>query len=121
MCRQEVHLKYSVGWDLIGGDVKGLNWKEIVSSPCPVSSLTKTLMCITRDRVSKRTIGVRTGDKPWFDDRCVLAHRVKPRVYRVWSSSTMQTDWEEYGMNRRHGQFVYVDAERVFTERSKSL
>ena len=28
-------------------------------------------------------IVVRTGDRPWFDDQCVLAQRVGQRAYRV--------------------------------------
>ena len=33
----------------------------------------------------------------------------------------MQTDGEEYTVVRSHAQLVYVDAERAFTELSKSL
>ena len=32
-------------------------------------------MRVIRDSVPKRTIVVRTGGKPWLDDRYVLAHR----------------------------------------------
>ena len=53
---------------------------------------------------------VRTGDKPWFDDRCVLAHRAKKRAYRPWSRSRKQADWEEYSVASRHVQLVYEDA-----------
>ena len=35
---------------------------------------------------------VRMGDKPWFDDRSVLAHCAMQRAYRVWSSSRTQAD-----------------------------
>ena len=27
---------------------------------------------------------IRTGEKPWFDDQCVMASRTKQREYRVW-------------------------------------
>ena len=40
---------------------------------------------------------VRTGDKPWFGDWCVLAHYAKGRAYRVWSRNGMQADWKEIG------------------------
>ena len=59
---------------------------------------------------------VRTRDKPWFANRCFLAHRAKQRAYRVWSRSRMK-----YTVARRRGQLVYEDAERAFTKRSKSL
>ena len=45
---------------------------------------------------------VKTDDKPWFDDRCVLVHCAKQRAYRVWSRSRTQADWEEYMVARRH-------------------
>ena len=64
---------------------------------------------------------VRTGDKPWFDDQCVLAHRAKQRTYRVWSSSYTQADWEEYRVARRQAQHVYVADERAFNEPNKTL
>ena len=59
---------------------------------------------------------VRTGNKPCFDDRCVLAHHAKQKAYRVWSRSRMQADWEEHSVTRRRAQKVYANAERAFTE-----
>ena len=64
---------------------------------------------------------VRTGDKPWFEDRCALAHRAKQRAYRLWSRSKMQAIWEEYRVARHHAHLVSEDAKRAFTEWSKSL
>ena len=78
-------------------------------------------MRVIQDRVDKRTIVVRTDDKRWFDDRRVLTHRVKQRAYRVWNRSKTQADWEEKRVACRQAQLVYVDAERKFTEWSKSL
>ena len=69
MCKQEVHLKNPVDWKLVKRDVTGLNLNEIIRSSCLVSSLNEELMRVIRNRVSKRTIVVRTMDKPWFDDR----------------------------------------------------
>ena len=69
----------------------------------------------------KRTIVVRTRDKPWYDDRCALARRAKQRVYKVWSRSRSQADWEEYRVARGRTQLVYRDIERPFTDRSKLL
>ena len=101
--------------------MKGPNWNRIIRSPCPASSLNEALLRVIKDRVSKWTIVVKTGDKPWFDDRCVLAHGTKPRAYRVWSRSRFQADWEEYTVARRRVQLVYGHAERAFTEQNKSL
>ena len=78
-------------------------------------------MRVIRDRVSKLTIVVTIRDKPWFNDWCVLAHSAQQREYEVWSRSRTQTDWGEYRMARGRAQLVYEDAERAFTERSKSL
>ena len=55
-----------------------------LESYCPISSLNEELLLVIKDRVPKRTILATTGNKPWFDDRCVLAHRAKQRAYRVW-------------------------------------
>ena len=101
---------YVSGYDIIRlvnwvrGDVKGLNWIEIIRSPWPVLSLSEALLRVISNRVAKRTIVVKTGDKPWFDDWC-LAHRAKQRAYRVWSRSRTQADWEEYKVARRHSSF----------------
>ena len=48
VCRQEVHLKNSVDWELVRGDVKSLNRNEIIRSLCPVSSLNEALLRIIR-------------------------------------------------------------------------
>ena len=47
--------------------MKGLNWNEIIN---------EALLCIIRNRISKRMIVIRTGYKPWLDDE-YLAHRAK--------------------------------------------
>ena len=90
-------------------------------SSCPVSSLSEALLRVIRDRVPKRTIVVRARDKPWFDGQCALAHCEKQRAYKVCSRSRTQADWEEHRVMLRRAQLVYGDAERSFTERSKSL
>ena len=68
VCRQEIHLKNSADWELVRENVKSLNWKGIIRSPCLVSSLNQILWRVIGNRVPKRTIVVRRGDKPWFDD-----------------------------------------------------
>ena len=104
---------------LVREDVNGLNWNEIIRSPCPVSLLSEALLRVIRDRVPKRMIVVRTGDKLRFDYRFILAHRAKQRACRVWSRSRTQAAWKEYRGARHHAPLVYEDAERAFTERSK--
>ena len=72
--------------------MKGLNWNGIIKSPCPVSLFNDALLRVIRDRVPKRTIVVRTGGKPWFDDRYALAHCAKQRAYEVWSGRKSSVD-----------------------------
>ena len=48
---------------------------------CSESLLNEALLPAISDRAPKRMMVVRKGDKPWFDDRCVLVHRAKQRVY----------------------------------------
>ena len=94
--------------------MKGLNWNEIIRSLCPVSSLNEELLRFISDRVPKQMIVIRTGDEPWFDDRYVLAHRVKQRAYRVLSRSRKRADWEAYRVahrQHRHIQHMYAEAE----------
>ena len=117
MCRQEVYLKNSVDWNLVRGYVKSLNWNEIIRFPFP--ALSEALLCAIRDRVPKRTVMVRTRDKPWFVDRYVFARRAKHRAYRVWSRSRMQANWEEYRVACCYAQRLYVKAERPFNERAQ--
>ena len=54
---------------------------------------------------------VRTGNKPWLNFQCVLAHRAKQRAYRVWSRNRMQAGWEGYRLACQHAQYVYVELE----------
>ena len=56
--------------------MKGLYWNGFIR---PLARYL-CLLCVIRDRVPKRTIGVRTGD---LNDRCALARRAKQRAYRV--------------------------------------
>ena len=46
------------------GHVKGLNQNGIIGFPFPVSSLNEALLRVIGDRVSKRAVVVRMGDKP---------------------------------------------------------
>ena len=85
LCMQEVYLKNSVDWRLVRRDGKGLNWNMFIRSSCPTSPLFEALLSVIRDRISKLTVAVRTSDKLWFDDLCVLTHRAQQKVYRVWS------------------------------------
>ena len=62
LCRQKVYLKNSVDWELLRGDVKGLNWNNIIRSPWPTSTSNKALLCVIRNRVPKRMIMGRTAD-----------------------------------------------------------
>ena len=95
-------------WELVRGDAKGLNGNEIIRPLCPISILNEELLLFVRKRVPLRTIVVRTGNKPWFDEQCVLAHREKQGAYRMWSRSKMQVNWEKYRETRRHAHHVYV-------------
>ena len=72
VCRLDDYLKNTVDWEQVREDMKGLNWNETIRSPCPVSLLNEALLRVIKNRVPKRTIVVRKGNKPWFDDRCVL-------------------------------------------------
>ena len=100
--------------------MKGVNWNEIIMFRCSVSSPNEALLHVIRNRVPKRTLAVITGDKPWFDDRCVLAHRAEQRACRVWSRTRTQADWEWHRVARRYVQHAYVEAERAFIEWSRA-
>ena len=71
---QEVYLKNYVDWELVRGFVNDLNWNGIIklgiiAKGSPVAWF--------RDKVPKRTSVIKKDDKPWFDDRYVLTHRMK--------------------------------------------
>ena len=57
---------------------KKIDW---VRFPCPVSTLNDALLCSIHKKVPKLSIVARTQDKPWFDDRCVLAFCAKQMEY----------------------------------------
>ena len=77
------------------------------------------MLRVVHNRVPKPTIELRTGNKPWFDDQCVLTHREKQRAYFGWSR--IQADWEGYMVARRQAQHVFVEAEQALNERSRVL
>ena len=77
---QEVHLK---NCELVRGDVTGLNWNGISRTSCPVSPLNEAFLRAIKDTIFKRTIVVRTRDKPLFEDRCIFACRAKQRASRT--------------------------------------
>ena len=58
VCRQKVYLKHSVDWEQVKGDVKGLNWNNIIRSLCPVSNINEALLRVIRNRVPNRAIVV---------------------------------------------------------------
>ena len=62
------------------------------------------MLRVISNRVPKLTTAVRSGDKPCFKDRYVLAHRAKQSAYSVSSSSKTQIDWKEYRGTRRYAQ-----------------
>ena len=94
----------------------GLNWNGISRSFWPASSLNEALLRNIRNRVPKRTIVVRTGNKSWFDNRRVLAHRAKQRTYKAWRRSRTQIDWEENLVASHHAQHVSVETKQAFNE-----
>ena len=56
--RQEVYHKNSVNSELVRENVTGLNWREIIRSLCPVSSLNKILLSSSlRDDADKANLG----------------------------------------------------------------
>ena len=52
----QIYLKNLVDWELVRGDVKGLNCYEIIRALCPVSSLNEVLLRVIRIRVPNRMI-----------------------------------------------------------------
>ena len=101
--------------------MKGLSWKKIIMSPSPVLTINEALSSGIPNRVPKRTIVVRTGNKPYFDNQCILAHCAKQWTYRVWSRSKMRVDFEGYRVTRRHAHHMCEEAEQAFNERNKTL
>ena len=113
MCRHEGYLKKSVNWELVIGNLKGLNWDRIIRSSCPVSFLNEALLHVIRDSFQADEC----VDNPWFNDRCAFAHSLKQRAC---SCSRTQTDWVEYWGTLCRAQLVYEDAELAFLWRGAS-
>ena len=55
-------------WKLVRGNLKGLNWNGIIRSSFSLSSLNEALLRVIRDTFPRRTIVIRTDDKPCFDE-----------------------------------------------------
>ena len=112
VCRQKVHLKNSVDWDLVREILMGLNWNEIIRS-----FLGQGIEFLSGRLNSGWVIsfGLVT---------CILGLPCEAEsIYRVrrrsWSRT--QTDLEEHRGARHHSQLVYEDAVRTITELSKFL
>ena len=98
-------------------DVSHLPWRSILSSDCPVTALNTALSAIVSARVPKRLIQFNSRNEPWFDARCVDAHRSKQVAYKRWSRSRTLSNWEDYVVSRRSAGLVYDHVERSFNER----
>ena len=116
---REVFLKNSVNWDLVRGDVLGMDWRYILGSDCPASSLNRVLSGIVVARVPTRTLRINSKNRPWFDNDCLLASRDKQEAYKRWSSNRTAENWDRYVDNRRVANYKYSLAQDSFNARCR--
>ena len=70
-----------------------LPWRNIWLSDNLVEVLNKYLSLLV-GRVPTKVISVRNKDKPWFDDQCRHAFRLKQEAHLRWTRDRSRVNWK---------------------------
>ena len=110
--RREIYLKRNVDWDLVRTDVRDLPWHNILHSPDPIDALNNAFSEIIKRRVPVKSLVLRSGDKPWFNDECRRAHSEKQAAYHSWSRNRSPNNWQNFVNARSAAEATYRVAEQ---------
>ena len=80
-------------WCNMAGD---LPWRNIWLADNPVEVLDGHMSLLFECYVPTKLIRVRNKDKPWFDDQCRHAFRLKQETHLRWTRDRFRVNREEF-------------------------
>ena len=64
---------------------------------------------------------VRNKDKPWFDDQCRHAFRLRQKAHLRWTHDSSRVNWEELVRYQVRANETYSEAKRQFSDRNRDV
>ena len=64
---------------------------------------------------------MRNKDKPWFDDQCRHALRLKQEAHLRWTRHHSRVNWEEFVRCQVRANETYSVAKRQFSDRNRDV
>ncbi len=119
--RKKILLKNRINWDNIERAVRAIPWPDVRRGDDPIAILNDHLHSIVERFVPSRVLTLRTGDKPWFDDRCRMAYELKQSAYNRWKLNRTADNWNEFRVKQNRAAVIYSEAERSHSDRAKDI
>ena len=116
---KKVWLKSRANWDAIDQACAALNISEVLLDEHPMRRLNRMLMPILERHVPRKTIKIRTNDKPWFDDTCRRAYHEKQTRFNAWRRNKTRDNYESFVESRRLAKGIFNAAEKRYKESLK--
>ena len=119
--RMKVFFKHQVNCNTVCGAMQDLPWRNIWFSDNPVEFLNEYLLLLVGRFVPTKVILVSNEDKPWFDDQCRQAFRLKQEAYHWWTRDRSRVNWEEFIRSKVRANETYSEAKRQLSARKRDL
>ena len=71
--------------------------------------------------VPTKVICVWNKDKPWFDDQCRHAFRIKQEAHLQWTRDRSRVKWDEFVHCKVRANETYWEAKRQFSNRNRDV
>ena len=118
---RKVFLKHQVNWNTVCGAIRELPWRNIWLSDNHVEVLNEQLSLLVGRYVPTKVIRVGNKDKPWFDDQCRHAFRLKHEAHLRWTRDSSRINWEEFVRCQVRANETYSEAKRQFSDRNRDV
>ena len=112
---RKVFLKHQVNWNTVFGAMQDLPWQNIWSSDNPVEVLNEHLSLLVGRYVPTKIIRVCNKDKPWFNDECRHAFKLKQEAHLWWTHDRSWVNWEEFVCCQVRANKTYSEAKHQFS------
>ena len=87
----------------------------------PVEVLNEHLSLLVGCYVPTKVIRVCNKDKPWFDDQCRHAFRLKQEAHLRLTLDCSRVTWEEFVRCQVRANETYSEAKRQFSDRKQGV
>ena len=116
-------MKHQVNWNTVCGAIQDLPWRNtwLVDNPVEVLIEHQILSLLVGCYVPTKVICVRNKDKPWFDDQCKHAFRLKEQAHLRWTSDSSRVNWNEFVHCQMRANETNSEAKRQFSDRNMAV